>query len=145
MLSYNEEIALSHGLDQHILSRLNRNDIETEFEKFYHRLLNDISNIPGEHLSSLKTKLRSMCQKYQNKSSIQIQTECKKSFKNGKHLIIMKQGNGRGVVIVEKPKYHVKCLFLQDTNSFKKLDYNLTKKWKQPCGKRKANYRKKNT
>ena len=82
MLSSNEEIALSHGLDQHILSRLNRNDIETEFEKFCHRLLNDISNIPGEHLSSLKTKLRSMCQKYQNKSSIQIQTDCKKSFKN---------------------------------------------------------------
>lgn len=83
MLSSNEEIALSHGLDQHILSRLNRNDIETELEKFCHRLLNDISNIPGEHLSSLKTKLRSMCQKY---TRIKVPYKYKQTVK--KHLKI---------------------------------------------------------
>ena len=42
VFSRDEEIVLSHGLDQHILSNLNKTDIEAEFEQFYHGLLKDI-------------------------------------------------------------------------------------------------------
>ena len=64
VFSRDEEIVLSHGLDQHILSNLNKTDIEAEFEQFYHGLLKDISNTPEENLSTLKTKLRSKWEKY---------------------------------------------------------------------------------
>ena len=55
---------LSYGLDQHIPLNLKKTDIEAEFEQFYHGLLKDISNIPEENLSMLKTKLCSICEKY---------------------------------------------------------------------------------
>ena len=65
VLSCDEEIPLSHGLEQHTPSNLNKTDIEAEFEQFFHGLLKDISNIPEENLSTLKTK-----KIYKNKSSI---------------------------------------------------------------------------
>ena len=43
-----EEIALSHGLNQQISSTLNKIDIDSEFKK-----------IPEENISTLETKLRS--------------------------------------------------------------------------------------
>ena len=64
VLSRDEEIALSYGLDQHIPSNLNKTDTEAEFEQLYQGLLKDISNIPEENLSTLKTKLRSTREKY---------------------------------------------------------------------------------
>ena len=63
-LSRDEEIAPSYGLDQHILSNLNKTDTDAEFEQFYHGLLKDISNIPEENLSTSKRKLCSTCEKY---------------------------------------------------------------------------------
>ena len=58
VLSRDEEIALSYGLDQHIPSNLSKSDIEVELEQFYHVLLKYILNIPEENLSTLKTKLQ---------------------------------------------------------------------------------------
>ena len=60
VLSGDEEIALSYGLDQHKSSCLNKTDIDAEFEQFYQGLFKDTSNIPEENLSTLKTKLRIM-------------------------------------------------------------------------------------
>ena len=40
----------------------------------------------------------------------------------------MKQGKGSGVVIMNKPKYHEKCLELLNTDQFTKLNHDLTKK-----------------
>ena len=39
VLSSDEEIAFSYGLDQHIPSSLNKTDIDAEFEQLYHELL----------------------------------------------------------------------------------------------------------
>ena len=39
VLSSDEEIAFSYGLDQHIPSSLNKTDINAEFEQLYHGLL----------------------------------------------------------------------------------------------------------
>ena len=64
-LSRDEEIATSYGLDQHILSNLNKTDTDAEFEQFYHGLLKDISNISEENLSTSKRKLCSTCENIQ--------------------------------------------------------------------------------
>ena len=67
VLSHDKEMALSYGLDQHIPSNLNKTDIEAEFKQLYQGLLKGISNIPEENLSTLKTKLQSICEKYTRK------------------------------------------------------------------------------
>ena len=65
-----EEIeALSYGIDQHIPNYTDRNTINTESESFFQNVLNDISNIPEETLTNIKTKLRSSCEKYYNKKT----------------------------------------------------------------------------
>ena len=58
----------------------------------------------------LKTKLRHTCEKY---SDIKV-------------LVVLKQGKGRGVVILDKNIYVEKCLSILDTNQFTKLDKNPT-------------------
>ena len=63
-LSTDEYTVLSYGLDHHIPTRLNSNRIHTEFEQFYQGILKDISHIPENYLSSLKTKFQNICGKY---------------------------------------------------------------------------------
>ena len=63
-LSDDELTALSRGLDHHIPNKLNRNRIHTEFEQFYQNSIKDISHIPDDNLTHLKTKLRSTCERY---------------------------------------------------------------------------------
>ena len=78
-MSNDELTALSYGLDHHISSKVNRNRIYTEFEQFYQSLLKDISHVPDEDLSHLKTKLRNTCDKY---SQICIPYKYKKTIEN---------------------------------------------------------------
>ena len=59
-------IALAYGLDHHILTNINKHSIFTEFEQFFQNLLRDISNIPENEVSRIKTKLRNTCEKYCN-------------------------------------------------------------------------------
>ena len=131
VLSRDEEIALSYGLDQHIPSNLNKIDVEAEFEQFYHGLLKDISNIPEENLSTLKTKLRSTCEYTRIKARIKVpykyQQTVNKLSKN-QNIVIMKQGEGRGVVVMGKSKYQEKCLMILGNDNFKTLDRDPTKK-----------------
>ena len=44
-LSIGEDKALSFGLDQHIPTTLNRNNLHTEFEYFYQNITNGISHL----------------------------------------------------------------------------------------------------
>ena len=64
VLSQEEHDALSHGLEHHIPSKVTRNSMNTEFESFYLSLLLDISTIPEERITRIKTQLRSKCEKY---------------------------------------------------------------------------------
>ena len=66
VLSPEEIIALSFGLDQHIPYNIDHNSINTEFELFYQNLLQDNSHLPEHTLSRIKTKLRYTCEKYCN-------------------------------------------------------------------------------
>ena len=62
---------------------------------------------------------------------------------------MMKQDKGRVVAIMDKAKYHQKCLMILENGNFKTLDHDLTKKHKKKYnefyGKLKTDYRSKNT
>ena len=110
-----EEIqALSHGLDQHILSNPDRCKINTDFEYLYQNILNDISDLPQHHLDNSQTKLRFTCMKYHNSKN--------------NNIIIIKQDKGRGVVILDRTEYIDKCLPMLATKQFSKLEYDSTSK-----------------
>ena len=125
---FNDELtALSYGLDHRIPSKVNRNRIYTEFQQFYQSLLKDISHVPDEDLSRLKTKLRNTCDKY---SQIYTPYKCKKiieQLSNNRNICIMRQDKGRGMVIIDKSKYTTKCLELLQANKFSKLKHDPTK------------------
>ena len=124
-LSTDEYTALSYGLDHHIPTRLNNNRIHTEFEQFYEGILKEISHLPENYLSSLKTKLRNICQKY---SKIHVPYKYKKiidELSGNKDLCILKQDKGSGVMLMDKTKYTKKCLEILETNQFPKLNHVL--------------------
>ena len=102
-----------------------RNAIKTEFELFYQRFSKNISHIPEEQISAIKTKQRIICEGY---CSIHVPYKYKKiteKLSRNNDIIIMKQDKGSGVVIMNKPKYHEKCLELLNTDQF---THDLTKK-----------------
>ena len=101
-----------YGLDHHIPTRLNNNRIYTEFEQFYQGILRDISYIPGNYLSSLKTKLENACEKYSK-----IWVPCKYTkiigqLSRNKDLCILQQHKGCGVMLMDRTKYINKYLEL---------------------------------
>ena len=120
----NEEYtALSFGLNHHIPTKSKGVAVEVEFKQFYQGLLRNLTHIPGNELTSLKTKLRSTCQKY---SKINVPHKYKKVIDNlskNKSVVILKQDKCRCVVILDTSKYTEKCMALLNTERFKRL-YN---------------------
>ena len=55
VLSKDEKIALSYGLENNIPTKTSRIIINTEFEQFYRRFLHHTSHIPEEDLTYIKT------------------------------------------------------------------------------------------
>ena len=91
-------------------------------------MFKNISHIPEGQVSAIKTIQRKICEGY---CRIHVPYKHKKvterlSRKND--IIIMKQEKGSGVVIMNKPKCHEKCLELLNTEQFTKLNHDLTKK-----------------
>ena len=100
-MSNEEYTALSFGLHHHIPTKSKDVAIEVEFEQFYQGLLRNLTHIPDNELTSLKTKLRSTCEKY---SKINVPYKYKKVIDNlskNKNIVILKQDKGRGVVILD--------------------------------------------
>ena len=64
VMSKEKYTALSFGLDHHIPTKSKDVAIEVEFEQFYQGLLRNLTHIPDNELTSLKTKLRSTCKRY---------------------------------------------------------------------------------
>ena len=89
--------------------------------------LTNISHIPENDLSCLKTKLRNTSERY---SKVQVPYKYKKlihQLSRNKDLYILKQGKGRAVVLMGRTKYTNKCLELLHTNQFIKLNHDPTK------------------
>ena len=57
IMSNEEHTALSFGLDHHIPTKSKDVAIEVEFEQLYQGLLRNLTHIPDNELTSLKTKL----------------------------------------------------------------------------------------
>ena len=97
-----------------------------EFETFYQNILKDISHLPVDHITRLKTKLCHTCEKYsQIKVSYQYRTVIN-NLRRNKNLAILKQDKGRGIVILDKNKYTEKCISIVATHKFKKSDNSPT-------------------
>ena len=82
--------------------------------------------MPHNELTSLKTKLRSTCEKY---SKINVPYKYKNVIDNlfkYKNIVILKQDKGRGVVILDTTKYTEKCMVLLNTEHCKQLTTNPT-------------------
>ena len=121
ILSYKEYTALSFGLDHHIPTKSKDVATEVEFEQFYQGLLRNLTHIPDNALTSLKTKLKSTCEKY---SKIHVPYKYKKVIYNlskNENIVILKQDKGRAVVILDRAKYTEKCMALLNTERFKRL------------------------
>ena len=83
--------------------------------------MRNLTHIPYNELTSLKTKLRSTCYKYSN---INVPYKYEKVLSNlskNKNNVILQQDKGRGVVILDTTKYTEKCMALLNTERFKRL------------------------
>ena len=126
ILSRAEEKALSFRLDEQIPTICNHNKLFMEFGTFYHSILKDISHIPVDDITRLKTKLCHTCEKYsQIKVPYQYRTVINNLHRN-KNLAILKQDKGRGIVILDKNKYIEKFISIVTTDKFKKIDNSPT-------------------
>ena len=126
-LSEEEYEALSYGLDYHVPSKTNNNVNNTEFEKFYQSILSNISNIPDDQLTVLKTRIRNTCHKY-NRINVPYRYRQKiRNFSNNEQIKVLKQDEGREVVIMYSSQYMKKCLKILNNDNFIKLTDDPTK------------------
>ena len=110
ILSAEEEHVLSYGLDHQISVKMNKNAIKTEFEAFYCHLQKQFSNLSPNAVDTIKSKIRRSCKNYYNiDTSEQLHKTIDKLSKNNE-VVVLKQGKGRGVVILDKDKYKEKCM-----------------------------------
>ena len=97
-LTTEEFTALSYGLNHHISSKFNNNRIQNELEQFYQSIFKDISYMPENNSSCLKTKLQNTCEKY-NKGYVSYKfKKTINQLSRNKDLIILKEDTGRGAV-----------------------------------------------
>ena len=99
----------------------------TEFEVSYQGLLKDIDNIPETELQLIKTKLQNMCEKYTETKVPYKYRKIINDLRKREDIVVLKADKGRGIVIMNRDKYHEKCLEKLDTEQFQKLNYDPTK------------------
>ena len=88
------------------------------FEKFYQRIFHNIRHLPQDDINKIKTNMRSTCEKY---SRIIVPCKYRKIVDNlprNKNIVIMKQDNGRGVVVLDRGKCFDKSLAMLNTEQF---------------------------
>ena len=125
-LSKDEHDALSYGLDQNIPGNVTRNEINTEFELFYQNIVRDVSDLPEHNIDRIRTKLRSVCEKYHNVKTRYKHRAITNNLSKNKDIIILKQDKGRGIVILNRSKYIKQCLSLLDSNQCTELYHDPT-------------------
>ena len=126
-LTQEEHEALSYGLDHHISTSINRNNINTEFGLFFQNLHYDLSDMPENEISIVKTKLHNTCEKYCHIKVPYKQKKIISHLSNWKDIVILKQDKGRGVVIMDQSNYTEKCVSLLSSNQFKHILNDPTK------------------
>ena len=141
VLSDEEQLALSFGLDQHVPVKCDNNLINTEFEHYFQNIKNTVPNISDDKMLQLKTKLLSTCEKYNNVKVPFKHRQVIKRLAENKNIMLLRQDKGKGVVIMDKGNYTGKCVNLLNSNQFNKLSHNPTL-WKSVENKIKRALRK---
>ena len=93
---------------------------------FFQKMLNDVSAILEENLARIKMKLRSTCEKYYQVKPYFKYNQVIQNLSRNKETVILKQGKGRGVVILDRSKYMEKCLSILSTSKFAEIDHDPT-------------------
>ena len=104
-LSEEEKCALSFSLDENITMKLNENKIQTEFKSFYWQLLQDTKPLSQQEQDQLKSKIRRTCANYARIKKTDKYKKIKKNLSHNKDIIILKQDEGRGLVILNSKSY----------------------------------------
>ena len=91
-------------------------------------VVRNVSTLSEEEKTFLQTKLRNTCDKYGKLRLPSKQQTVLKNLMKNKHIVIMKQDKGKGVVILDRNKYVEKCLTMLQTPQFKKLQSDPTGK-----------------
>ena len=125
-LTAEETHILTYGLDHHIESKMNGNEIKTEFEAMFYQLDKQFKDLPASEKDTMKSKIRRTCENYTNLPSKSNYEEIIKRLSKNKAIVILKQDKGRGVVLMDRTKYVQKCLSLLETPNFKKLNADPT-------------------
>ena len=84
-------------------------------------------HIPENELTQLKSKLRNVCHKCKIKVPYKYQ-HIIANLTNNKTIKVLKQDNGRGVVIMDSSKCMEKCLGLLENNRLAKTNDDRTKR-----------------
>ena len=89
--------------------------------------MRDISSIPENEPSRIKTKLRNTCEKYCNVKVPYKYRDIVSKISKREDIVILKQDKGRGVVLMDRHKYTEKCLALFSAKQFIALTNDPTK------------------
>ena len=104
LLTQEEQIVLSNGLEKHISDSTNKSLIYTKFEHIYQNLLKNIKDLLEANRCRITTKMRKTCEKY---SEIKVPYKHREriiNLSNNQNIVIMKQDKGRGAVIMDRKK-----------------------------------------
>ena len=117
-LTQGEHETSSYGLDHHIQTKINRNNIKTGFESFFQNLLYNLSDVPENEISKMKTKILNTFEKYCHVKVPYKQRKIISNLSNSKDIVILKQDKGRGVVIMDQRNYTENCMSSLSSNQF---------------------------
>ena len=76
---------------------------------FYQNIARDVSDLTEHNIYKIKTKLRSVFEKYQNKKTPYKHQAILNNLSKNKDVVILKQDKVRGMVILNRSKYIEKC------------------------------------
>ena len=76
---------------------------------FYQNIVRDVSDLPEHNIYKIKTKLRSVFEKYQNIKTPYKHQAILDNLSKNKDVVMLKQDKVRGMVILNRSKYIEKC------------------------------------
>ena len=77
---------------------------------FYQNIVRDVFDLPEHNIDKIKTKLRSVCEKYHNVKTPYKHQAIINNLSKNKDVVILKQDKSRCIVILNRSKYIEKYL-----------------------------------
>ena len=106
---------------------MNEITLKIEFEAFFRNVEKEMNHLSSEEKDRMKTKVRQACENYYLVKSSKKVDEVITRLAKSKHVMVLKQGKGRGVVLMDRTRYIDKCLEHLNTDNFRELGQDKTK------------------